>query len=221
MNKKIFLTGTDTGIGKTTVSVIILKKLNILGYNVAGYKPIAAGCEKKYGFYNNDALLLQKYSSEKFQYNEINPFCLKEFLPPNFIKNSNSINFKKISEGLNNISKKSNRIVIEGIGGWCTPIFKKFTFSDWIKKQKIAVVLIVGIKLGCINHAILTEKAIVNSGVKFYGWYSNCITYEKYILNYIYTIKKYIQAPYLGNIPYIKDINNSFEISKINICLPI
>lgn len=221
MIKKWFITGTDTNVGKTIVSTLLLKKGSELGFNTAGYKPISSGCTKTiYGLHNDDALLLKKNSTIKFTYQEINPYAFYHAIPPNFLNDSdNKINFNKLSRGLKNIQKKANWIIIEGIGGWCTPIYKLNSLSDWLKKENIPIILVVSIKLGCINHAILTTQSIMQSGLKYSGWFANCIKPEKYILNYIYTIKKYIQVPFLGMIPYIKNINNILK-NTTHVILP-
>ncbi|CAL4320882.1 dethiobiotin synthase [Buchnera aphidicola] len=223
MKNMWFITGTDTNIGKTIVSTILLQKASQIGYNTAGYKPIAAGCvEKKHGLFNSDVLLLKKYSSVYLKYKEINLFSLKDFLPPNFFFEKNKkINLYQISQGLKNLQKKSNWIIIEGIGGWYTPIFHTTNFAKWILIEKIPVILVIGIKLGCINHAILTYQAIIKDKIKCSGWITNCCVNqeEKYLKYYIKTIKKYIMAPYLGNLPYFQNIKNIFS-KKNSITLP-
>ncbi|QCI27195.1 dethiobiotin synthase [Buchnera aphidicola] len=221
MIKKWFITGTNTNVGKTIISTILLKKASKLGFNTAGYKPISTGCTQTInGLRNQDAIFLKKNSNIKFKYEEINPFSFYNPLPPNFLNNKNNhITLKKLSIGLKIIQKKSNWIIIEGIGGWYTPIFKKITLADWVKKEKIPVILVIKMEIGCINHTILTTQAILNSGVQFSGWYANCIKPEPYILNYIYTINKFIKQPFLGMIPYCKDINDIYN-NTININLP-
>ncbi|CAL4042739.1 ATP-dependent dethiobiotin synthetase BioD [Buchnera aphidicola (Takecallis arundicolens)] len=221
MIKTWFVTGTDTNVGKTIVSVLLLKKATIIGFNTAGYKPVSSGCIKTiYGLRNHDALLLKKHSVIKFKYKEINPYSFYGNIPPNFFYcKKNNITFKNLSDKLHNIQKKANWIIIEGIGGWDTPIFNTNTLSNWIKEEKIPVILVISIKLGCINHAILTVKSIIASGLKLTGWFANCMNYEQYLLNYIYTIKQYIKSPFLGIIPYIQDINNICT-NNINIILP-
>ncbi|WP_343128003.1 dethiobiotin synthase [Buchnera aphidicola (Takecallis taiwana)] len=221
MIKKWFITGTDTNVGKTIVSIFLLKKAATLGFHSAGYKPVSSGCiHTMYGLQNSDAILLQKYSVSTLQYQEINPYTFYNSIPPNFINcKKNNISFKKLSHTLQSIQKKANWILIEGIGGWATPIFRNITLSEWIKKENIPVMLVIAIKLGCINHAILTSESIVKSGLKFAGWFANCAHYEKYFLNYIYTIKQYIKAPFLGMIPHINNINN-INVNNNNILLP-
>lgn len=221
MIKRWFVTGTDTNVGKTIISVLLLQKATNIGFNTAGYKPVSSGCIKTiYGLRNHDTLLLQRHSSVKFKYQEINPYSCYGRIPPSFFYcKKNDITFTNLSNKLYNIQKKADWILIEGIGGWATPIFNKNTLSDWIKQEKIPVILVVSIKLGCINHAILTAESILRSGLKLKGWFANCINYEEYLLNYIYTIKQYIHSPFLGIIPHIPNINN-IAVNNINITLP-
>lgn len=223
MKKKIFITGTDTNIGKTIISRIMLIKASKKGFLTAGYKPVATGCIKtKNGLRNEDALFLIKDSIIKFPYKNINPFPFYYSQPPNILSKQQKINIdlNKLSYYLKIIEEQSNWIIIEGVGGWYTPISNTITFSDWVKKENLPVILVVGLKLGCINHAILTSQAILKSNVQLIGWIANSISLEKkYFLDYIDTIKKYINAPFLGRVPYMKNIKNIYKY-YINIKLP-
>ncbi|QFQ32463.1 dethiobiotin synthase [Buchnera aphidicola (Aphis fabae)] len=233
MTKKFFITGTDTNIGKTTISGILLKKASNYGYKTAGYKPISSGVKKykniasniiqnKYQFINEDAYILQKNSSVFLTYKEINPISFIENAPPNILNliNKKKIEKKNLSLGLKKIAIKSNWILIEGAGGWHTPISNKYTFSDWVKEEKLKVILIIGIKLGCINHAILTEKSILSDNLICSGWIANNIfPSNKYTSYYIQTLLDYIKSPLLGIVPYLKN-TNEIKINKIKIKLP-
>lgn len=221
MIKQWFITGTDTNVGKTVISTLLLKLASKKNFKTAGYKPIASGCQKtSLGLQNQDALLLQKNSNVILEYKDINPFAFYESQPPSFLNYHNStINFEKISIGLQKIQKKANWIIIEGIGGWHTPIYQSFLLSDWVKKEELSVILVVHIKLGCINHTFLTYNAIVQSNLNFFGWFANHITYEKNLLKYITTIENYINKPCLGIIPYIQDLNN-VDLNNVNLILP-
>ncbi|MCW5197233.1 dethiobiotin synthase [Buchnera aphidicola] len=222
MNTQWFLTGTDTNIGKTITAIILLKKAANQGFKTAGYKPIASGSIKTiHGLKNNDTLLLKKNSTVNLSYQQINPFFFPHAGPPHiFNTKKKKINFNDLDHGLNIINQHANWIIIEGIGGWYTPISQCTFLSDWIKYKQIPVILVVGLKLGCINHAILTGKEIIQSNLKFSGWIANYISdKEKYGLDYINIIQKYIPVPFLGTIPYIYDMNNISE-QKIILKLP-
>lgn len=223
MIKKYFVTGTDTNVGKTFISRILLRTANKYGYKTAGYKPIASGNYiKKYGFKNKDAVILQENSSICLKYREVNPFCFYENAPPHILSHilSKNINKQSLSLGLYKLTQKSNWILIEGAGGWYTPISYHNTFSEWVQDEKLIVILVIGIKLGCINHAILTEKAILSDKIICAGWIANILSpQEKYQTEYIETLLNYIQSPLLGIVPYIKDYRKT-KTQNINIRLP-
>ncbi|CAL4322557.1 ATP-dependent dethiobiotin synthetase BioD [Buchnera aphidicola (Protaphis terricola)] len=233
MIKKFFITGTDTNVGKTTTSSILLKKAQYYGYQTAAYKPISSGMKKykninsntyksKFKFINEDAFILKKNSSVYLHYKEVNPITFIENAPPNILSIIKKRKIKKeyLSLGLKKISKKSNWILIEGAGGWYTPISNTYTFADWVKEEKLRVILVVGIKLGCINHAILTEKSILSDQLICVGWIANNILpNNKYNSYYIQTLLNYIKSPLLGVIPYLKN-RNKININKIKIQLP-
>jgi dethiobiotin synthetase len=165
---------------------------------------------------------LREYSSIKLSYKEINPISFIENAPPHILSQfqKNIIKKENLSLGLKNIMKKSNWIIIEGAGGWYTPLSYQDTFSDWVKQEKLTVIIIVAIKLGCINHAILTEKAIISEKVKCGGWIANNIyPKDKYNAHYIQTLLSFIKAPLLGIIPYFKD-KNQINLEKITMKLP-
>ncbi|QCI20428.1 ATP-dependent dethiobiotin synthetase BioD [Buchnera aphidicola (Brachycaudus cardui)] len=223
MIKKFFITGTDTNIGKTFVSSILLQKATQVGYNTAGYKPVSSGSKKEsYGIINNDTVILKKNSSITLSYKEVNPITFVESAPPHILSQvqKKTIQMKELSLGLKNIATKSNWILIEGAGGWYTPLSYNHTFSDWVKKEQLTVIMIVGIKLGCINHAILTEKAILSDKLRCGGWIANYILpNDRYHIYYIQTLLNYIKSPLLGIIPYFYN-KNHINIETIKIRLP-
>ncbi len=223
MIKKFFVTGTDTNIGKTIASSILLKKATKAGYKTAGYKPVSSGCQRTaYGLLNDDAVILQRNSSIRLSYQEVNPISFLENAPPHILSQFQKKNIKIdcLSLGLKNITQKSNWIIIEGAGGWYTPLSYKNTFSDWVKQEKLTVIMIIAIKLGCINHGILTEKAILSENLICGGWIANNIfPQDRYTSNYIQTLLSYIKSPFLGIIPYLKN-KNYIDCEKINVVLP-
>lgn len=223
MIKKFFITGTDTNVGKTIVSSILLKKASEYGYKTAAYKPISSGGKKISNIVlNNDTIILQKNSSIKLTKKEINPIAFFENAPPHILSDiyNKNITQNKMSLGLKKIEKKSNWIIIEGAGGWYTPLSYKDTFSSWVKKEQLTVVIIIAIKLGCINHAILTEQAIFSEQITCGGWIANNIFPEnKYNIDYIKTLLHYIKSPFLGAVPYLND-QNKIDVNTIKVILP-
>ncbi|MCW5197694.1 dethiobiotin synthase [Buchnera aphidicola] len=225
MKKKFFITGTDTNVGKTLISCILLKKAQKFGFKSVGYKPISSGLttKKYYKKINEDAYLLNKYSFKKFSLKDINPINFKKSIPPHIASkiNKKKISLKKMSHGLNKISKKSNWILIEGAGGWHTPLSNKKKFSDWVISEKLPVLIVVAIKIGCINHAILTKNSIINSKLKCLGWIANNIYKKKeiYYQEYIKYLKTELNIPFIGEVNFLKNKKINIKKIKLNISL--
>ncbi|XBC44090.1 MAG: dethiobiotin synthase [Buchnera aphidicola (Floraphis choui)] len=221
MNNCFFITGTDTNVGKTVCSTLLLILAKNYGYQASGYKPISSGNNGKNNK-NNDAILLKRFSTIKLTYEEVNPFLFPEPISPHISSKKHNIPIctNALSLGLHNLHKKSNYIIVEGIGGWFTPLSEKITLADWVIQENLCVILVVGIKLGCINHAILTQKAILDSGLLFSGWIANCILPKNtYNFEYINILKKYLKSEFLGCIKYFYHLEDIYN-SKITIKLP-
>ncbi|CAL4322239.1 ATP-dependent dethiobiotin synthetase BioD [Buchnera aphidicola (Neophyllaphis podocarpi)] len=217
MIKRWFVTGTDTSVGKTVAVCILLKIAHKKGYKAVGYKPIASGsailCKNNKLILNKDALMIQNHSSIKLSHKEINPIFFEEQAPPHILnkKNKYKISMSNLSIGLKKISKKSNFLLIEGAGGWYTPLSNKNKFSDWVKKEKLSVIIVVNLKIGCINHTILTYKAIISSNLNVSGWIANNVKKPSiYCQDYINTINYMLKIPFLGEIPYSKNLKHLF-----------
>nr|WP_222941824.1 dethiobiotin synthase [Xenorhabdus indica] len=224
VTNKYFLTGTDTEVGKTVVSCALLQAANKKGYQTAGYKPVASGSEiTSEGVRNRDALALQYNSSVSLSYQEVNPLVFVEPTSPHIISAelNQPIEFTVISQGLEELAVKANWVLIEGAGGWYTPLSENTTFADWVVQEKLPVILTVGIKLGCINHAVLTAKVIQGSGLELVGWVANEIEPAgKRQAEYLATLKRMISAPLLGVIPHLSDSDKKNNIGEyINIDL--
>ncbi|MGP1931328.1 MAG: dethiobiotin synthase [Arsenophonus sp. ET-YP4-MAG3] len=212
-----FLTGTDTGIGKTVVTCALLQAAADYGYQTAGYKPIASGGKKlKNGLINSDAQLLKKNSSLKLNYHDVNPIVFFQETSPHIASQITGevINLEIINVGLNKLKQSANWLIIEGIGGWYTPLSAKRTLSDWVIQQKLPVILTVGIKLGCINHSILTAQAIQQSGLLLVGWVANeIILPDQYQQDYLLSLQEWLSVPCLGIIPHLPNWQ-SYSIGK-------
>ncbi|MGI1680217.1 MAG: dethiobiotin synthase [Cellvibrionaceae bacterium] len=218
--KKYFVTGTDTEVGKTFVTSSFLKLLSIENKKCFGLKPIASGCEKIDGkWMNEDALSLMKNSSIELSYDDVNPIALPEAIAPHLAaeKNNVAINVRAISEHCKKIFKASESaadcIIVEGAGGWFVPLNNEETYADAVKELNLDVLLVVGIRLGCINHALLTEAAIKQSGLRLAGWVANTIdagaSNQQEIVQ---TLRQRINAPCLGVVP---NFSKNKEYSKI------
>lgn len=205
--QKIFVTGTDTGIGKTYIAVGFLKKFNQYGLKTLGLKPLATGCQRNLNkLYNDDALQLKLYSSIQLPYEYINPIALEPAIAPHIAASQMQIKLdvetmqKKMAVAF---STPADVLVMEGIGGWYVPLNEEQTFADFVSNEDFSVVLVVGIKLGCLNHAILSYQAIKNSGLKFLGWVANCLEPRTEKVNaQISTLRKWLRTECLGIISY-------------------
>ncbi|MDE9431559.1 dethiobiotin synthase [Xenorhabdus bovienii] len=224
MTNKYFLTGTDTEVGKTVVSCALLQAANKQGYQTAGYKPVASGSEiTSEGIRNGDALALQRNSSVSLTYQEVNPLVFVEPTSPHIVSAelNQPIEFEVMSQGLEKLAAKSDWVLVEGAGGWYTPLSENTTFADWVIQEKLPVILTVGVKLGCINHAVLTAKAIQHSGLRLVGWIANEIEPAgKRQTAYLETLERMIPAPLLGVIPHLSESSDNNNIGEyINIDL--
>lgn len=220
MTLKLFITGTDTDIGKTYVAIGLLKAFNARGYKTLGVKPISAGCQRigKY-LYNEDAVNLLNVSSNKVPYKDINPFAFEKAIAPHLaaedlkMKLTISLVKTKLKKAF---AQPADVFVIEGAGGWYVPVNSKELMSDLALALKAQVLLVVGMRLGCINHALLTVKAIQSSGAKLVGWVANCIDPDMKSLDAnILTLKKRINAPHLGTVPYKGQSEDFINFSKL------
>lgn len=222
VNKCFFLTGTDTDVGKTLVSCALLQAATKLSYQTAGYKPVALGSKQSIaGLRNSDAQLLRKNSSLKLNYHDVNPILFAQETSPNIASQlaGELIDWQIMSAGLRKLKKIADWIIVEGAGGWHTPLCAKKTFADWVIQQKLPVILVVGVKLGCINHAILTSQAIKQSGLLLAGWVANEITsLGQYQQDYFITLQQWLLAPCLGVIPYLTDWQFHSVGNFINLC---
>lgn len=213
MTKTYFVTGTDTEVGKTVASCALLQAANAQGANAIGYKPVASGSEQtSEGLRNNDALLLQANSRVKLPYSMINPIVFEAPTSPHIIseKMGLPIDFSVINQGLLDIQRQGDWVLVEGAGGWYTPLSTEKTYADWVIEQQLPVILVVGVKLGCINHALLTLEAIHAAGLLVAGWIANEVEPAgAYQAEYLATLKRMIKPPCLGILPYQPELNES------------
>ncbi|MDN2662150.1 dethiobiotin synthase [Psychromonas sp. 14N.309.X.WAT.B.A12] len=208
-----FVTGTDTDVGKTVCTRALLQAANKQNKTTIGYKPISAGCElTDSGLRNQDALILQANSSVNLAYQDVNPIAFKQPIAPHIaaIENESFIDIDIIDNGLQHLqSMNSDLVFVEGAGGWHLPINNQRLLSDWVIQKQLPVILVVGLKLGCLNHALLTAKAIEQSGLVIAGWIANHLQPEMpYVVDNIETLKTMVNAPLLAEIKYMNDIES-------------
>ncbi|MCG8710486.1 ATP-dependent dethiobiotin synthetase BioD [Brenneria sp. 4F2] len=209
MIKRWFVTGTDTEVGKTIASSALLQAANRAGYRTAGYKPVASGCEvTPLGIRNGDALSLQANSGVRLDYQSVNPLAFVEPTSPHIVSAAEQrpIRLSALSAGLRALEEQADWLLVEGAGGWLTPLSEQDTFADWVAQEQLPVILVVGIKLGCINHALLTANAIRQSGLMLSGWIANDIMPPgRRHQEYLSSLQQRLPAPMLGEIPHLPD----------------
>lgn len=207
MTERYFVTGTDTEVGKTVASCALLQAANQRGLRTAGYKPVASGSEMTVeGLRNSDALALQRNSSVSLPYDVVNPWTFAEPTSPHIVSAATDTPIlpEGMSAGLRHLEERAQWVLVEGAGGWFTPLSDTFTFADWVVAEQLPVILVVGVKLGCINHAMLTALAVEQAGLTLAGWIANDVQPPGgRHAEYIATLRRVIKAPMLGEIPWL------------------
>ncbi len=204
-----FITGTDTEIGKTFVSTLLIQLLVNDGLQVVGMKPIASDARKVKGeLQNEDALALISASNVTADYKIINPYVFAEAVSPHIAAAEEKINIdlNKIKNCFDQLEKKSDAVVVEGVGGWYAPLSLETTISDLAKALQLPIILVIGLRLGCLNHALLTAQAIRQSGLPVAGWIANHIEEDfSHVEQNILMLKHSLSDfPFLGSVPYQK-----------------
>jgi dethiobiotin synthetase len=175
-NRGFFITGTDTSVGKTLVAVALTRALVGFGLRTAVMKPVAAGStQTPEGPRNDDALELLDASNVKAAYEDVNPWLLTTAASPHLAARHDgvSIGHEKVVLAQRHLAAQSDLMLVEGAGGWLAPISATATMADIAEKLALPVILVVGLRLGCLSHALLTREAIRSSGLPFAGWIAN------------------------------------------------
>ncbi|MFW1677500.1 dethiobiotin synthase [Pontibacter sp. JAM-7] len=207
MAKRVFfVTGTDTDAGKTVVSAGLLQAGNNRQWKTLGLKPIAAGCEQTdAGLRNSDALILQQTASVNMSYDQVNPVSFAEPIAPHIaaLHEGRQLNADRVAAYCRGaLLQSADLVVIEGAGGWRVPLNNRETLAALPRSLQLPVIMVVGMKLGCINHALLTAESIARDGLQLAGWVANCIdpdmaSYDENLA----TLKTMLRAPLLGEVP--------------------
>jgi dethiobiotin synthetase len=208
MSKKtFFVTGTDTDVGKTQIAVGLLHLANSQGLSTIGLKPVAAGCEKtEQGLRNQDALLLQAVSSVKLPYEQINPVALIDPVSPHIAAQQEKrvLSADRLAGFCRGSFRMADFTLVEGAGGWRVPINPSETMADLVQALQTPVILVVGMRLGCLNHALLTVEAIRQDGLPMVAWVANCLDVNMRATDEnIQTLQQRIPAPCLGVVPFM------------------
>ena len=218
--RPLFITGTDTEIGKTYVSVGLLKAFHRMGLSTIGLKPIAAGCflrDEK--LYNDDALLRQKASSIELDYDLINPFAFQAPIAPHLAAKQIQceLSVKKLNQKMRGVLNTPVDIcLIEGLGGWMILLNETEFLADFVLPHHFNVILVIGIRLGCINHGLLTWKALRQDGANVIGWIADCIDpHLLYRDENIATLKNHLPIPCLGVVQYGEKPEEVIDVNRI------
>lgn len=202
-----FITGTDTGVGKTRVALGLIKALQAHGLTAVGMKPVATGCEPgAQGLRNDDALRLCTQSSVPLPYEWVNPYAFEPPVSPHIAAAEAGIHIDlaHIERCFAEIARRVESVVVEGVGGWSVPLDERYTTADMAQTLGLPVILVVGIRLGCLNHALLSCEHIRARGVPLAAWVANVIDAGCLrIPQIIATLESRIPAPLLGIIPFL------------------
>lgn len=203
-----FVTGTDTGVGKTLVSAALLEAARAHGQKTIAMKPVASGCDSTAaGLRNEDALLLQQAMTESLPYEQVNPVALEPAIAPHVAaaKVGRSLSAERLVGFCRGLQMRpADLLLIEGAGGWRVPLNERETYAAVPAALGIGVLLVVPLRLGCINHALLTAEAIRNDGLTLAGWVANrpepeAMASEAETLDYLLN---HLAAPCLGVLPW-------------------
>lgn len=205
--QQFFVTGTDTGVGKTLVAAGLLLVAKGQGLSTAALKPVAAGCETtEAGLRNEDALLLQSVMTEPLAYEQVNPIALGAAIAPHIAAQQEKrvLSADRIAGFCRGSLGQADFTLVEGAGGWRVPLNPRETLADLARILRLPVILVVGVRLGCINHALLTVEAIRNDGLPLAAWVANCVEEGMPALQEnIESLAQRILAPCLGVVPHL------------------
>ncbi|MEM9254254.1 MAG: dethiobiotin synthase [Pseudomonadota bacterium] len=203
MKQTFFVTGTDTEVGKTAISCALLKSAMELGLSTAAIKPVAAGCDAD--GHNEDALLLMDHMSAPLSYERVNPVALDAAIAPHIAaaEEGRHLQVSRLAGLCRGVMLEGADVtLIEGAGGWRVPLNAWETLADLVRELNVEVILVVALRLGCLNHALLTAEAIRRDGLRLAGWVGNQPGNEmtRQVEN-IDTLEASLGAPCLGLVP--------------------
>lgn len=206
MRATVFIAGTDTGIGKTHVACTLLHALRAAGHHACGMKPVASGCvETPEGLRNDDALALLAAGSDAPAYPLVNPVALRDPLSPHLAAAHEGveISLAPLHDAFERLCADHRHVVVEGVGGWLVPLAPGLFAADIARRWQLPVILVVGLRLGCLNHALLSARAIVDDGCELLGWVGNRVDPAMdAVEENLATLRELLPAPCLGVLPH-------------------
>ncbi len=207
----LFVTGTDTDVGKTEVTLGLMMALQRRGHQVLGMKPVAAGCAlTPDGLRNEDALRIQAQGSAPIDYPALNPYAFEPPIAPHIAAEQVGVEIRlePILAAHRHLATQADWLLVEGAGGWLVPLGPELMLSDLPKALDLPVVLVVGLRLGCLNHALLTAESIRASGLRLIGWVASQVDPAMAAADgNLATLRERLTAPCLGAIPWLNAPN--------------
>lgn len=208
MPHAFFITGTDTEIGKTTIAAGLLHAARMAGMSTAAAKPVASGCERRpEGLRNGDALALLGECSLPLAYEEVNPFAFEPAIAPHLAAREVGValNVDTLTGPVRHVlARGADFTLVEGAGGWRVPLAGEESLSDLAIRLDLPVILVVGVRLGCINHAVLSAEAILRDGLPLAGWVANIVDPKTSRLEEnLATLAERLPAPCIGRVPHL------------------
>ena len=206
MMSGLFVTGTDTGVGKTWISQGLIRCLARSGARVVGMKPVASGCRRTdAGLRSDDAVLLQQAATETVEYELVNPYAFEPAIAPEAAADLAGITIdpEHILNCFEALGLTADSVVVEGVGGWREPLAGSYDVAKMAVQLALPVVLVVNIRLGCINHAMLTAESIRGCGLPLLGWVANQINSVEAESYTVRVINQLLAVPCLGAVPQL------------------
>ena len=208
MNRGLFVTGTDTGVGKTLVSCALLERWRAAGRRTAAMKPVAAGCRwQDGGWRNDDALALAAAATEPRDYALVNPVALEAACAPHLAaaEQGAGLHLDDLVQGYHRLAAGADVTLVEGAGGWRVPLAWPHTLADLPVRLGLPVLLVVGIRLGCLNHALLTAEAVRSDGLALAGWVASVLDPEdRRAEAQVETLARRLPGPLVGVVPHLE-----------------
>ena len=224
MSAAFFVTGTDTDVGKTTIAAGLLRAARLAGLSTAAVKPVASGCEAGAdGLRNSDALALLAECSLPLSYAAVNPFAFAPAIAPHLAAREAGVELKveALAVAVQAVlAQQADFTLVEGAGGWRVPLGEQATLADLPVALDLPVILVVGVRLGCINHALLTAEAIARDGLRLAGWVANVLDPQTSRLDdNLRTLSERLAVPCLGRVPRLEQAGAAAVVRHLDISL--
>jgi len=217
----VFIAGTDTGVGKTLVACALLRGLAATGLRVVGMKPVAAGATRRQGvWHNEDVVHLQAAGNVDAPQAWINPYCFAPAIAPHIAarESGSTIRMTPIVRCYAQLARRADVVVVEGVGGLVVPLGRTFDAADIPGRLSLPVVLAVGLRLGCLNHALLTVEALQSRGLRLAGWIANRIDPDMArATQNLQELRRRIKAPLFGDVRYARNSRAEHVVRMLNI----